>query len=263
MKRGLLIVTAFLLLIPSLMSQKVDSIKVEQAGDFVKISYRLLNSSIYQVYNVRIMCSMEGGLKTELRSVTGDVGDEVLGGKKEYVVLWDVLKDVSELKSVEFFVRAELAKDNSKANLSPDEILKDRKLFFLAGLGSNGKENFLMGLRFAYMNSWGFSARMLAGPAPFDNDADLGRYLAISSGLDLTKSIIRNPGFQLHLLAGFSILRSEPYGPVNNAKLFFTWNGGIIIAVKRAAFCVSVSPVEAVLENGGNSFPEFGVGLRF
>lgn len=262
MKRALALLTLILLFTPFLFSQTVDSIKVEQTGDFVKISYRILNSNIYQVYNVRIMCSMEGGLKTELRSVTGDVGDEVLGGKKDYVALWDVLKDVTELKAVEFFVRAELVKDNSKVNASPDEILKDRKIFVLTGLGLISK-NFLLGFRFAYLDTWGISARFIGSPAPFNDQADLGKYLTMSTGLDLTKSIIKYPGFQLHLLGGFSVLRAEREGSVTKASLFFTWNSGIIVAVKRAAFCFSVSPVKKGTVRDESLFPEFGIGLRF
>jgi hypothetical protein len=51
-------------------------------------------------------------LQSVLNSLSGDYGDNVVGGRQEYMVLWDVLKDVDEVKSVDFSVRAELL--NSK-----------------------------------------------------------------------------------------------------------------------------------------------------
>jgi hypothetical protein len=245
-----------------LKSQNVDSIRVEQAGDFVKISYSILNSNSYQVYNVRILFSMDGGLKTELRSVSGDIGNEVLGGKKEYVVLWDALKDVDEVKSVEFFVRAELVKDNSEMiNGKADESL-NRKFFALAAVEKSG-DNITMGLRIAYMAGWGVSARFLAGPAPFDNDADIGKYISISSGADLTKRILNNQGFQLHILAGLSILRREPIGTVNEPKKYFSYDAGLIFALRRISFCLSLSSLKKGLVEGPRIYPELGIGAKF
>ena len=72
-------------------SQSVDSIKVEQSGDFIKIRYKILNSAPDQIYKVKVLCSINGGMNNEIRSITGDVGDHVVGGKPEYWVIWDVL----------------------------------------------------------------------------------------------------------------------------------------------------------------------------
>jgi len=42
------------------------------------------------------------------------VGNQVIGGKDDYWAIWDVLKDVEELTSVEFFVKSELLRDLSE-----------------------------------------------------------------------------------------------------------------------------------------------------
>jgi hypothetical protein len=252
----------FLLIFFALNGQKVDSIRIEQAGDFVKISYSILNSNSFQVYNVRIMFSMDGGLKTELRSVSGDIGAEVLGGKKEYVVLWDALKDVDEVKSVEFFVRAELVKDNTEVINGKADNSLDRKFFALAAFEKSG-DNINLGLRIAYMSGWGASVRFLAGPAPFDNDADVGKYLSISSGADLTKRILNNPGFQLHILAGLSVLRREPLGTVNEPKIYLTYDAGLIFALRRISFCFGLSSLKKGLVEGPRIYPELGIGAKF
>jgi len=93
-------------------AQKVDNIKVEKSGDVVTIRYQIPNSTSSQVFRVTVLCSVNGGVDEVLRSVSGDTGVNVKGGKNEYSVYWDVLKDKDEVKSAEFIVRVELISDN-------------------------------------------------------------------------------------------------------------------------------------------------------
>ena len=260
MKRALLFLSVVILLTNPLFSQKVDSIKVEQAGDFIKVHYKIVNSTIYQVYNIKVLCSMNGGMKTELRSMTGDIGDGVLGGKEEYVVLWDVFKDVDELRSIEFFVRAELTKDNTKVNLPVNEKLLTRKVYLLAATSIDGHFG-LYGARFAYMSSWGISSKFLIGEkATFSSS---GRFKSLSAGIDLTKRIIKNPEYQLHLIAGFTTIKLQPSAVSEDPKFFLTWDVGLIFARKRILFSAALSSVKNSKVAYQNDFPEIGLGIKF
>ena len=84
-QKGFLIILLIFLLIflpfTHLFSQKVDSIKVEQSGDFIKIWYKILDSEPGQTYRVKVLCSINGGLNTELRSISGDAGEQVADRK--------------------------------------------------------------------------------------------------------------------------------------------------------------------------------------
>lgn len=201
MKR--IIISLFLLfgLLPFIQSQTVDSIKVEQAGDFIKIRYKIINSTPNQIFRVKVLCSINGGMNTEIRSISGDVGDQIIGGKTEYWVVWDVLKDVDEVKSVDFSVRAELVKDNT-INVSKKDRIEKK---FYAQILVEGPPG-IPGLRFGYSGKWGLSARYSVG-----KDKETNRNVFHTS-LDLTRRIVNQKTFQMHLFAGIgdSKLRLRP-----------------------------------------------------
>jgi len=203
-------------------AQKVDSIKIEQTGDFIKIRYKILDSKPDQVYRVKVLCSINGGLNTELKSISGDTGDQVLGGKSEYWVVWDVLKDVDEAKSVDFIVRAELVKDLNSLIASPGTVPSvdwDKKRFnVLLALMSSGPKP---GLRIGYMGSFGVSLQVVSGKTEKGDSPNIspqGNDPAF--GLDITKRIVNKNQFQMHLMAGIQnsaliFLQSrESTGPV-------------------------------------------------
>lgn len=151
MKRVLFLILSVIFFAASSFGQKVDSIKVEQAGEFIKIHYKIINSNPGQFFRVTVLCSINGGLKSELKSLVGDFGDNVVGGKPGYTVLWDVLKDVEEVNSVDFSVRAELTKDDSpvrkeKENKNNFNIMP---VIQVPGPG--------FGIRLGYMGKAGFS----------------------------------------------------------------------------------------------------------
>ncbi|MCU0415395.1 MAG: hypothetical protein MUE91_13525 [Ignavibacteriaceae bacterium] len=246
MKASYLIVAFLLSLSIALQSQTVDSIKVEQAGDFIKIRYKILNSTPEQVYRVKVLCSMDGGLNTEIRSISGDVGDMVAGGKPEYWILWDVLKDVEELKSVEFIVRAELVKDLSAFNGKEIDWTKKRFHLMLAA-NLPGPQS---GLRISYMGNWGFSAAILYGKAGLQSGYIKGAdpsdphpkvpYI----GLGLTKRLVKKDNFQMHLMVGSSI--SKFFIQDFTASTFYTetcigYNLGFTFDIKRFSFSLGTS----------------------
>lgn len=162
MKRILLLVLVFTLFFHQTNAQNVDSIRVEQAGDFIRVYYKILNSNPNQTFRVTVLCSINGGLKSELTSISGDFGDNVPGGRSQYMILWDVLKDVEELVSVEFFVRAELMHD--KSFIAEKRQKRNHGNFHAIGiLDLYQFEHILYGGRIGYFKKWGVSARYSFG----------------------------------------------------------------------------------------------------
>lgn len=235
----------FVLFFTAASAQKVDSIRVEQSGDFIKIRYKIINSTPGQIYRVRVLCSINGGLNTELKSISGDHGDQVIGGKPEYWVVWDVLRDVEDIKSVDFIVRAELVKDlNTLTASTPgSQIEWDKKRFNVLLALMVPKT----GLRFGYMGSFGVSAQVTSGKtekgdAP--NISPQGNDPAFA--LDITKRIVNKNKFQMHLMAGVQntvlvfLPSRESTGPVS--KEFVPGPElGLLFGVSKVSFGVAVS----------------------
>ena len=92
-------------------SQTVENIRVEPDGDNIKINFRIGGSTESQLYNVYLTCSIDGGPRFEPKTVIGDAGKNIRGGKSFYTILWDVFADLDEIGNAEFFVRVELVSD--------------------------------------------------------------------------------------------------------------------------------------------------------
>ncbi len=255
--------------------QKVDSIRVEQTGDFIKIKYKILDSKPDQVFRVRILCSLNGGLNTELNNITGDTGDQVLGGKSEYWVVWDVLKDVDEVKSVDFIVRAELVKDLSTSSqqvVAGNSSGWDKKRINVLPVMMGPGPKF--GLRIGYMGSFGISAQLTSGKIEKGNvDYDPGKSAAL--GVDVTKRVFNRNGFQMHLMVGFQELDLLYYEPLNaeryNIKGTRGPEAGLMFGLKRASFSIIFSHIDpGKIERGSDfeavsplSYFTLGFGVRF
>jgi hypothetical protein len=107
------------------------------------------------------------------------MGDMVQGGKPEYWVLWDVLKDVDELKSADFIVRAEL-KEPLKQPKSKQPIFNLAPAIQFPGPG--------FGARFGVMGKFGVSLQFISwkadliGNPVYTGDTGLKRYsIALAS----------------------------------------------------------------------------------
>jgi|WetSurMetagenome_2_1015567.scaffolds.fasta_scaffold27678_2 hypothetical protein len=272
MKRGLLLLTILLLLIPLLSGQKVDSIKVEQAGDFIKIRYKILNSNQNQFFKVTISCSINGGLKSELRTLLGDFGENIPGGKTEYTAIWDVLKDVDEVNSADFSVRAELTRGDASDLSDKIKIKKEPKKNFnimpvlqLPGPG--------FGIRMGYMGKVGISMQytmtsgqkiLLPGAVYDGGNPTLKRY-----SVDFTARLINIKSFQMHLLIGESMGEAIGWeGPkvkvipgVEGGLAFCPGNAIITITGCRLLFNLVNQPTDPIYTK--QTFLTLGAGFRF
>jgi hypothetical protein len=240
-------------LLPLAQGQTVDSIKVEQAGDLIKIHYNILNSKPEQVFRVTVLCSINGGLQSVIKSLSGDFGDNVVGGRSEYMVLWDVLKDVDEVKSVDFSVKAELLKDNTlKDNHKTKPKWEDKKIYLMPSF-SQAQDKITFGIRFAYMGQWGVSGKYVLRSFEL-NPTD--KVTIFHTGIDLTKRLINKEKISMHLMAGFNygaFLTGDSDGLENP----ITFEIGTIIAVKRIAISFAGSSYQ------NHFIANFGIGARF
>jgi hypothetical protein len=260
MKKLCLILIVTLSLSHTTLCQTVDSLKVEQAGELVKIHYKILNSNQYQTFRVTVFCSINGGLESKLKSLSGDFGESVIGGRDEYMVLWDVLKDVEEVNSVDFSVRAELLKDET-----PKITRKNKRNplgggGYVLGIGEVPKIGF--GGRIGYMAGWGISFMHIRGNVGESSEVINLDVPESATSIDLTKRIVNKERFKMHLYAGilFSIY-PEYWSAVHNRYWKEQFKGidlGLVCSTKMLAFSGGIG----TLQNSELS-AYIGLGVRF
>ena len=258
--------TSFILLflfglLTNILSQTVDSIKIEQAGELIKVHYKILNSNASQVFRVTIYCSINGGLQSVIKSLSGDFGDNVIGGRSDYMVLWDVLKDVNEVKSVDFSVRAELLRDAKTQNKTKEPInWEDKKFYVLPTFGYEDALTF--GLRLAYMRNWGISVMCLRRTDEWTPYGETYSAPVYTASLDLTKRVCNKTKFTMHLFTGILFLNYVDHDPGNGNPTFTVYNntgmeGGLILSYSRLAISTSIG----VAQKAG--YAGIGLGMRF
>ncbi len=203
MKQALLILGIFF--ISTLMkAQTVENIHTKQVGEKINIYYQIKNSWDDQFFKVTISCLINNNRKIVLKSITGDVGDNIIGGKDEYRAVWDVLKDVDELTNAEFFVQIEQKDDGTL--ISPGKTKEGFKLF------KYQKENkgqfflayqFMIGGKFGYMGKWGFAVS--AGMDIFQWEPSYLGYIS--------KSIVKKQDVQwnIYAIVGTSLVYEYDY----------------------------------------------------
>lgn len=102
MKRSLkLVLLAFTLMAFSPINtwaQEFVDLNTKQLGENINIEYSIVGEQIGQVFNVTPSYSIDGGRSfMAMKSVSGYVGNNVLGGKNQ-VIIWNVLNDLPELQ---------------------------------------------------------------------------------------------------------------------------------------------------------------------
>lgn len=207
----------------SLSAQTVDSIKVEQAGDKILIHYQILQSNELQVFRVTLSCFLSTGIKLEPKSISGDFGENVVGGKPDYMIVWDVLKDLEELQSAEFSVKAELVK-GSLTNSAKKGRAKNKFYVQVIGEGST-----LPGLRIGYSGAWGISLRY-SGVM----NKKINQYVDHQS-TDITKRIFNIKNSQMHLFMGLSFaqLRIRDMYPEDDVFSFLGPDFGLLMNIRK------------------------------
>lgn len=222
-----LLTAGFLLLTVCMLlpAQQVENVRTEQAGEFIRIYYQLSGSNAGQMFRVKVLCSINGGLNAELQSLSGDVGEYVPGGRPEYMALWDVLKDVDDLRSAEFIVRAEPMEPSGpdvRKQKKTDPAWRVPKFHILytmqfpgphlgAQLGYAGK----VGLMGTYRTGRGEWEREIVIPMdriPGDFEDDQSIF-----GTLFALRLVNTKNFQAHLLGGVSMGRFAFYTPDNSA----------------------------------------------
>lgn len=88
-----------------LFAQRVENVHAKQAGDRIYIYYDLISSPDYENFDVAILASVNDGSRIKLREVSGEVGQHIRPGTNKRVV-WDVMEEVSDIRSVRFYVQA-------------------------------------------------------------------------------------------------------------------------------------------------------------
>lgn len=93
----------FLILIifaPLIRAQQIENIRVKNLPDKLNIIYDLTHEKAGQLFDVKLLCSVDGGVSFNINvaTVNGDIGKNVYGGKDK-IIVWDVLKDTKNLKS--------------------------------------------------------------------------------------------------------------------------------------------------------------------
>jgi len=239
-------------------------------------------------------------MNSELRSVSGDVGNYVAGGRAEYMILWDVLKDVEKLESAEFIVRAELMKkvtdDNTGTsgklnNKKPESTWKIPKFNAFYTMEFPGPH---LGVRLAYAGRFGVSASYLTGRAAWDKSgqdlvldylpSDVNEWKQTIFGSDLMVRIVNTRDIQMHFMAGvcmsnFAFYADDTYYSSQYVITHENLIGpelGLVMGIKFMTVTIGVvhfdpkNVEEHVMINGSNiicmyplSYFRWGVGFRF
>ncbi|HDR68221.1 MAG TPA: hypothetical protein ENN61_04140, partial [Bacteroidaceae bacterium] len=209
-----LFLTLFMLLIFFVSyAQTVENITVEPDGDKINIHYRIGGSTDKQVFNIQLTCSVDGGPRFEPKAVRGAVGGNILGGKDNYTIIWDVFKDREEVGNVEFFIKAELVSGRITESRSTEpEVVKPIAVQPL-GAGSvsavpYSRKRFITyepsllypyGLRAGTLGNWGYHSSIRI---------NYDRYSELMSGaitFGATKRIVNLPKYRLHGYLGIGL----------------------------------------------------------
>ncbi len=94
-------------------AQQVSNVRPEKNGEKITVYYQIDNATSKQFFEVSISASTPDGKTIHIKSVTGDVGKNIQGGRNQYMAEWDVLKDIANLGSADISVKAVLIKDLS------------------------------------------------------------------------------------------------------------------------------------------------------
>jgi hypothetical protein len=271
-------------------SQTVENIRVQPEDDKIRITYRIGGSTQFQTYNVELTCSMDGGPRFEPRSVEGDVGENITGGKSIYMVIWDVFEDVDEVGYAEFFVKVDMVSDMSpratplqtqpetqpetqpsrvdRADDGPaypdfDEIeTRQEEIDWRGYLAYTGSTQSLVGLSFGTLKNVGGYGGFRFGN--YNTDWDTNFWVTFLAGL--TKYVFHSGKYRLHGYAGAGVLVEyyEEFVYYNSwTDTYLAIDMGIINVFGRLSLSVGLEWVNYADDTYARLYPTFGLGVAF
>ena len=270
-------------------AQTVENVTVRPDGDNIRVTYRIGGSTDAQIYTVTVNCSVDGGRRFEPKTLDGDYGANIRGGKSIYLVIWDVFEDVDEVGNVEFFVKVDLVSDMAppitqqqnqqqvQRQIQPAEEPKQTEIreqnpglpdhdfvgtpkeeitksSYLAYTGSTASP---YGISFGGLKNFGGYGSFRMGYYIDDWENDV--WATFTTGL--TKFIMRNGKYRLYGFAGIGItyeVYEEYIYDTSWTDSFFTFDLGIISAIGKLNLILGL---ESVRETG--TYPVFGIGFDF
>jgi hypothetical protein len=218
-------------------------------------------------------------MKLEPKNLSGDCGENIAGGKSDYTIIWDALKDLDELQSAEFLVKAELVKGKATYVKGPNLTGWDKKRFniFLITLVPEPK----LGIKAGYMGKWGVNVGLAFGGNALNKKhssisppEDLPNKIFFD--LDLSKRIVNRNAYQLHFVTGYAnipVLFASRTDETFRFENFHSFQLGLIMAYKsiNLSFCACgpLMNIRTIEENNNELYmsPDthfvIGIGTRF
>ena len=202
MKKAFLLIIA-LSAVTLMYSQTVENIQVTPEGDYILIHYRIGESTNLQIYNVTLNCSMDGDPRFEPKSVRGDVGDNIMGGKSNYTITWDVFEDVDSINNTEFFIKVDLVRDlprneNNQQHAPVNEPVSVNEFEKSTYVGFNGSTYSPFGISVGMLKNSGFYGSVRGGTNNDEGQTDI--WLTLIAGF--TKHVFSSGSYRLHGCAG-------------------------------------------------------------
>lgn len=270
-------------------AQTVENIRVEPDGDNIKINYRIGGSTDAQLYNVVLTCSMDGGPRFEPKTVIGDVGENIRGGRSFYTVVWDVFEDIEEVGNAEFFVKVELVSDMSptipQRQVQPQNqpqrqpenqpaVIEERtpspfeqdfeldksvkkEIEWKAYLAYSGSTSSPIGLSFGTLKKTGVYGSFRYGSYISDYETDV--WITFMAGL--TKYIVESGKYRLHAYGGAGVtveVYEEYYNYTSWTDSFLSIDAGLINAIGRLNVNLGIEFIRYF-----GTYPTFGLGFVF
>ncbi len=272
-------------------AQTVENITVQSEDEKIIITYRIGGSTEAQYYNVILNCSMDAGSRFEPKTVIGDVGKNIRGGRSYYKIEWDVFEDVDKVGNVEFFIKVDMTSDmapvviqqqnqptNQPINQPQDKTGKrdiketnpglpdvdydavgDQKEeipwgSYLAYSGSTASK---IGLSFGTLKNVGVYGSFRFGTAITEYQTDI--WFTLVGGL--TKHIFRSGIYKLYGYGGagitYEVFEEYTYNTTWNIS-YLTIDAGVINTIGRLDLNLGLEFVRGV-----GTFPVFGIGFAF
>ena len=201
------LLTLFLLFPFVTFGQTVKNIRTSQYDSKIKIQFNIENTTDAELLSIGLKCIVNDKFKIDVDSAEGDIGHNIIGGKDEYMVIWDVLAQVDELTSAEFIIRVEKQSfyKSTDADFSHPWFVSYNSGFLYTPVGA----------RIGYLNNWGgFAAVRYSNKGTFDHGNGIKSTELYSLSLGVSKFIFASNDLAIHAYAAGGIAKWGNYNEV-------------------------------------------------